>query len=230
VIRNLVRSPLTVLPAAAGATLVAAGAVVASPLVAFGGVVALLGTAGVAATRWLAGAEAMTEKAYRQLQAESARQRVRELDQLDTQLRRDRDPRTEMHLRRLRELHGLLKEQPNVPPEVRARCDELFQLGVSALRRTLDMVRKARQVRVVGVHRRLLAEREEVIQEVAEGVRALAAAVDEVSSLQGVRGDDEAGRLAAVREELSRSLDVARRVDDRLRAMEGDVDAAATRI
>ena len=221
VLRNLATSPLTLVPAAAGAALLGAGAVLLSPIAAFGGIVALAGTAGVAATRWLVGAETMTEKAYRQLQREAAAGREAELDRLDAQLRRDRDPRTELQLRRLRELHGLLREQEGVPPEVRARCDELFELGVSALRRTLEMVGRARGMKTVDAHRRLLAEREAVLAEVAAGVQALARAVEEVGRLSSARDDDEAARLADVREELGRSLDVARRVDERLREMEG---------
>ena len=224
VVRDLLTSPLTVLPAVAGVGLVGAAAVLFSPLLAFGGVAALAAGAGATATRWLLGAEAMTERAWDAHHAEQRKARERELDQLDSQLKRDRDVRTEQHLRRLRELHGLLVEQEGVPPEVRSRAEELVGHSVRALGRTLELLQRAKRLRTVEAHRRLLADREAVIGEVADNVRALGKALDEVRALR--RDEGSVGGMADVRAELGRSLDVARRVDARLREMEGVSDVA----
>ena len=216
---NLLTSPWTLLPAAAGAVLVGAGAVALSPVALLGGAATLAVGAGVVATRWVVGAEGLTERAYAELSDEQRAAAERALDDLDKALRRDRDQRTELHLRRLRELHGLLVEEPGVPPEVRARAEELVGHSVQALRRTLQMLGRARSLRTVEAHRRLLADREQVIAEVADNVAALARALDDVRAMRS--GDrDESKRLADVRQELGRSLEVARRVDERLKRME----------
>ncbi|MEM6313078.1 MAG: hypothetical protein AAF743_03280 [Planctomycetota bacterium] len=219
---NVLTSPWALVPAALGGTLLAAAVavpvgVVGSALAAFGGVATLAAGAGLTVTRWLTNADSYVEHAYEQLTKEAHADQEKWLDRLDKALRADRDQRTEGLLRRLRAVYATLREARGVPPEVRSKADELFDGCVQSLVKTLEMVNTARQLRTVNAHRRLLADREEVISEVANSVAALERALDDVRTSRG-----NAAELSKVRAELDATLDIARRVEERVAAMEDD--------
>ncbi|MEM8874402.1 MAG: hypothetical protein AAGD32_09090 [Planctomycetota bacterium] len=221
---NVLTSPWALVPAAIGGSLLAAAVAVpasigAGALLAFGGVATLATGAGLTVTRWLANADGYVEKSYEQLTKEAHAEQEKWLDRLDKALRADRDGRTEGLLRRLRAVYTTLRETRGVPHEVRAKADELFDGCVQSLVKTLEMVNTARQLRSVGAHRRLLADREEVIGEVAHSVAALERALDDVRTSRG----DAAG-LSKVRAELDATLDIARRVEERVAKMSDEID------
>ena len=215
---NVLTSPWALVPAALGGSLLAAAvALPAGALLAFGGVATLATGAGLTLTRWLTHGDGYVEKSYKQLTAEGHKEQERWLDRLDKSLRADRDPRTEGLLRRLRAVYATLRDTQGVPPEVRSKVDELFDGCVQSLVKTLEMVNTARQLRTVGAHRRLLADREEVIGEVAHSIAAIERALDDVRTSRG-----DARELSKVRSELDATLDIARRVEARVAQMTND--------
>ena len=222
VLLDLATSGWTLAPAVAGATLLVAAAAVAAPataaVTAFAGLATVLAAGGAAVTRWVYGGERIVERAMRrEADAEHAR-REAALDDLDLRLTADGDDRTQHALRRLRNLHGRLWDRDaEVPPpaEVVQQAQELFRFAVQALERTLSFQSTAGTLATRDARLAVSQSRERLVAEVEQSVEQLARTLDQ---LQLLSLEEESGRrLAAIRDELSASLDVARRVDERLR-------------
>ncbi len=227
VLLKLLSYPLALAPMMAGASvLVASWAAGLPPWATFGGGLAVLLGLGAYATRALFGIDDATRDAMTEIQREERAAWEARLDDLDARLLADRDDRTETLLRRLRKLAREVEENgPGGGVDRRTRVEiglqvgELFGGCVRALETSLDLWEKAQRVEDTAARAKLYDAREAEITEVAECVKVLERLVGAELPTMGTGARD--GSLARIREELHQSLDVARRVEERMKSLEG---------
>lgn len=222
---RLLGSPGTVLPFILGMTAMAATwALNWEPgLGVFAGLAGALVAAGTALTRLLLAGDHLAEKvvADHQLAEQKARQET--LDRLDRRLTvADEDPRPETALRDLRALVGAFEScagrnlgvhTGNVI-EILSRIGLLFDQCVESLEQTDELWNIARNLRIPAARRPILEQREKLILDVQASIKQLS---DTLVALQRLgAGDSTSDHLAQLRDELDRSLAVARAVEERI--------------
>ncbi|MCO6046450.1 hypothetical protein NG895_21335 [Aeoliella sp. ICT_H6.2] len=220
VLLDLFVSPWTVVPIVGGlsAFLLSWGmdGSTALNLVGLAGVLAGLG---IQASRLIFGIEELTEKAHGYLTEQERREQELRLDALAERLGQDDDPRSEECLRRLRKLYASLETLPptgSTATLFREKVDKLFRAAVRQLEKSLELWEKAN--RLPGqTGRPLLAERKNAIDEVVLTVNHLARTVEQFHAFQLQDSDDE---LAKLREELDRTIEVARKADEYIDAID----------
>ncbi|MGE0608388.1 MAG: hypothetical protein AB7O62_14930 [Pirellulales bacterium] len=231
VFADLLGHPATVLPAVAGMTALLASwaGVIDSPWWPFWGIAGLLAGAGIMASRWIFGSEKILHRAFDSLQEDALKDEKKLLDQLDRRLRQDNDPRPEEALRQLRQLYegfrGDRGWQDALPErstlEIGNKVEKLFKACIITLSRSQDLWETSQKMATANGRQSALAQREELVKEIRESVRQLARTIDGVQSLQvQLRQDDN---LAQIRQELDESLEVARRVEQRMQNLEAEL-------
>jgi hypothetical protein len=211
VLLDLVAAPVTVIPAALGASLLAVAWAVDQhgAALAFLGMSGILAALGTLATRWVFGAERMVERAMRSA---------------------DDDPRPETWLGELRSIYdGFVQDaawreglSELSAAEVAGKVENLFQGCIISLQRSADLMDTAGRMATRKGRRSVLEARERLLEEVRRSVAQVARSIDDVRSLR-LAGDEDK-RLARIREELDESLEVARRVEDRLHTLEEELE------
>ena len=184
-------------------------------LIGLGGI--LVG-AGIQASRLIFGLEDLTRKAHGYLTEKQKQERDGRLDRLATELRQDDDPRSEECLLRLRKLYATLEEETPTGNAIllREKVDKLFHAAIRQLERSFQLWEKAK--RLPGPTKRpLLEERKKAIDEVVLTVNHLTRTVEQYHAFQIKDSDDE---LAKLRDELDRTLEIARRADERIDAID----------
>jgi len=160
--------------------------------------------------------------------SDEAESRVRaaeaELDSLDRRLTRDSDQRPEKFLRDLRALRGRLVRQDffggkQVSPDMLSQVHELFGMSVNAIRRTADLYETSQSLATREARDQMMLRRETILAEVGRGVQQLAATLDRLQQIAFEDDGDEMHLLTRARTELDHSLEVARRVEERMREM-----------
>ncbi|MFH1098753.1 MAG: hypothetical protein V1723_02450 [Candidatus Uhrbacteria bacterium] len=230
---RLAVSPGTVLPFVGGVSaLIAAWTFDLSSIVSFGGIVAMLVGIGVLATRVSIHGATIARDLDAELRQQAEWSAEQTLDQLRRRLQADHDPRDEELLDALRDLVGVFRKEAHwvervnavSAQEIREKVEELFRMCVRKLEAEFSLSATAQTLRVAEAKNSLLAQRERLIGEVQESVKVLTTLIAGVYQL-GTRGnvDEETARI---REELQRSLEVARRVEEEL---EGSNPAALVR-
>lgn len=183
------------------------------------GLAGVLAGLGIQASRLIFGLEKITENAQSYLSTQEKQEREARLDKLASNLRQDDDPRTEECLRRLRRLYASFEEEQPTNQTVitiREKVDKLFHAAVLQLERSYELWVKAK--RLPGpTGRPLLAERKEAIDEVVRTVNHLTRTVEQYQAFQIKDSHEE---LAKLREELDTTIEIARRADDRIEAMD----------
>lgn len=222
---HLATSPATLVPLLVGGTAAGAGILFGAPLVVLAGVTAMLGGGGVCATRFLVGAKKVAERVVAKLEAEDRATRKDHLDALDHRLLEDNDPRTEDLLRDLRRmvdpLYGgvnttLFAGVPTVTGlEIKRKIEELFERCVILLDQTLVLWRNAQELKSPKAREPFIAQRERLIEEVGRSIERISATLAGLETM-GSRADDET-EVRRIRDDLERTLAVARRVDVRMR-------------
>ncbi len=230
VLLSLSTSPWTLVPFLAGVTLLS-GALAFSDRVgalAFGGLALVLGSLGVAFTRFVLGAEGLTERAAKQLKAEAERANAQRLDQLDQRLVQDQDARTEAALRDLRAFQQAFK-QPDLWTgrlnatssfDILSSVQDLFEGCVRALESSLRLWETAQRLRTAAAREPILARREELVQDVQHSIEQLSRILVGLQELGAQATDDT--DLARIRSDLDANLKIARRVEEKLRHWESD--------
>ena len=220
---DLVVSPWTLGPVVLGGTALAAGwAMGGDPTWLLAGVGGLLAGGGALATRWLTRLEAVTAGAWAKLIADEHADREADLDALDRALQRDGDPGSQKLLRALRLIRdGLERDEAEgklggAGGLLKDRADEVFAACVAQLRRSLELDETARTL-AGPARRELRADRQAVLEEVAETVRHLASTVTEARKAPAKRQEGDLGRLRA---ELDATMEVARRTERRLQDLD----------
>ncbi len=149
-----------------------------------------------------------------------------ELDQLHQRLGRDSDTRPERFLRDLRALRARLTQQSffggkHVSPDMMSKVEELFGMSVAAIRRSADLWESSQTLNTREARDSMLLRRETILAEVGQGVNKLASTLDRLQQI-ALEGDgNEVELLGKARDELDQSLEVARRVEERMREFSG---------
>lgn len=235
VLLELFASPWTLLPGVLGASSLLLGWALdggASWWV-LGGVAGLLTGIGAAATRWIFFADRIMRGAFDSLQQETFRKQEQALDDLDRRLEGDNDPRPEQSLRELRAMYrgfrddaawtGRLGERSAF--EIAGKVEKLFQACIMSLERSQDLWDAAARMKTEGARRSVLAGRERLLDEIRESVAQVAHTIDGVQSLAVGQAADQ--NLAQIRRELDESLEVARRVEERMQTLEAELGSTA---
>jgi hypothetical protein len=231
VLVDLLSHPLTFGPAVAGLStlLVAWGGELGLGWAAFLGFSGVLASAGSLVTQWLLRADDLTRRAYESLEADAAAEKEKQLDNLYHRLRQDKDPRDEKLLKQLREVYqrfrgdtnwvGRLSQQSAI--EITNKVEKLFSGCIMTLERSLDLAAAAGKMTTKDGRRTALDSRERLLEEVAQSIDQMAQTIDGVLAM-GLQ-EQSAAELARIRQELDESLNVARRVEERMQSIEQEL-------
>jgi hypothetical protein len=237
VLADLFTSPWTLVPSLLGVTGIVAAMAQGNGTggLAFLGVCALLTGVGSLVTRWIYKLNDISEKAWSELQSEEQQKRERKLDQLDRRLRRDGDPRTEQSLRDLRSIYREFGRDSKwsrristaAAVEIATKVERLFHGCLESLESGQELWESAARMRTAEHKESLLKRREGLVSEVARSVDQLAKTVDGVMTLALDVGDSDS--LGRIRQELDESLEVARRVEERMDSLGTELGDSLTR-
>lgn len=202
-------------------------------LPAFGGVCALVLSLGTAGYNIFYRAETLAKDTIHAIQTEQEEQVETRLRTLRSQLAADRDERDEEALDDLIALVEAFKDERSIVREldtvtatdILSGVDRLFQQCVSALEGSVRnrelIVKLSREA-----SEPLRAQREEVITQVQAGVRELGNILSGAQKLvaRARASDGSARAIASETDELRRSLELASRVEERMRGLGGARD------
>ena len=219
------RSPVSWLPTLGGVALIAIGG--GTGALAWFGLAGIAVGVGWAAWRLTVGRERLNAATLRQLRDESHNRQLAMIRQLQQQLRSDKDARTGEAIRKLREIYKRMYEGDLLPTsggpawqfDVRQRMADVYESSLASLRRTFELWQAAVEMDTEEMRNKILGSRDEAVREVVETIAQLGVAVDSVQakSLDKQLPDEE---LSMLRGQLDRSLEVARRVEERMNAIE----------
>ena len=221
VLWNLASSPVTLIPLLVGATLLLGlwTFSINSVLAAVVGVGALMVGCGTFFTRLFVGDERVAQKSIADLRREHEQERIDELDELDDQLTKDRDSRTQKMLRDLRSLVKTFKNNSyddnlNTSSllDITSGVEELFEEGVKMLHKSLEFYRTAKDFNDKSTREAILQRREEVLDDVEKSIDQLGKLLTDI---QGMDVQDYS-QQDRIRQELRDSFDVAKRVRERM--------------
>lgn len=230
VLLDLVNSTWVLLPVALGASLLLGAWAVegATNLLGFLGVSSLLAGVGVLATRWVTGHDKIARKVFEEMQTQAVQQEEQVLEDLHGRLEQDNDPRTGESLRMLRDLSRRIKAMKESgaghrpPVEIATKVEKLVQSCIMSLERSLTLWETAQGMMTDEARQSVLKRREQILEEVKISIDYLARTLDGVQALGLDQRQDR--KLASIRRELDESLDVARRVEERLQSLEADLE------
>lgn len=231
VLTDLVASPWTLIPGAGGLSLlmIAWGLDQGTGWLPFLGVASLLVSAGTLATRWLFQHDDIAREAFEDLQREAVGMQEKQLDQLEARLAADRDPRDENSLRYLRDLYGAFRAdtawterlEGRSVLEINGQVENLFRACIASFQRSLELRDTAMAMRTKEGQRSVFEAREKLLEEINQSIRQLAGTLDNVKAL--ALAQTPAHDLARLRQELTASLDVAKKVEERMQTLEAEL-------
>lgn len=237
-IQGLLASPWTLWPILGGITLLLGlwALSIRSGLAIFAGLAAILGGVGIFFSRLLLGSDKLAKKAIAEMQEEAQQKRERSLDDLERRLVADGDPRTEACLRDLRALAKAFESGRAWSDSMTARSvfdilagvEQLFKRCVLSLKKTLDLWHTARQMATEEASRPILEQRERMIDDVGQSIKQLGRILAGIQGLGASEGE-ETSELARIREELDRSLEVAKMVEKRMQSLDREIGLSQPR-
>ena len=203
-----------------------------SGLLTFAGLACILGSLGILASRLLMGNKSLDRKILETLEQEALEEREKALDKLDRELSEDGDTRTEKSLRDLRTLTKRFQEGKAWTSTLSSRStfdilsgvDRLFNRSVLSLEHTLKLWKTAQEITTPEARKPIVEKREVIIEEVGKSIEHLSKILAGVQSL-GKGADYDTSELAHIRKELDSSLEVARRVEERMQSLEQKLKA-----
>lgn len=229
---ELLSSPWTLWPFVGGVTALLGlwTFSIRSGLAVFAALVSILGSLGIFFTRLLLGSEARVKKAVEEMQQEAQKERERSLDELERRLAADGDPRTESSLRDLRALAKAFEKggawsaslNTRTVFDILAGVEQLFKRCVLSLKKTLELWYTAQNMATAEAREPILRQRERIIEDVGKSIRQLGGIL---AGIQNIGAEEDAGdrELARIREELDRSLEVARMVEKRMQSLDREI-------
>jgi hypothetical protein len=231
--RRIVLAPTVLVPVAAGVGLLG-GAIALGPIAAFAGVASCLLGVGMLGTRALTKVESLTEKTMEQMRREELRRRELLLDGLDAKLQTTGETRDEFLLRDLRVLIRQFEEARELRSrasasggslrqviDVESKSERLFESCVRSLERSYELWITARQLSTPAARTNATERREKLLREVEVSVQHLGTILEGLHSLQGAEEDTQ--EMARIRGELDRTLESAKRVEDRMRDLDAEL-------
>ncbi len=214
VLIDLFASKSVILPVVGGLTTLIVSWVTENPYIAFTGLGATLGGLGVFASKWVLGLEKITQQAYEEVIRKTKEQKNKILDDLEKRLKADRDPRPEKCLRELRELHLLLSQEEGIWAEtILEDFERLFNVCVEQIKKTDDLWRKSRKS--TGAAKKTYKKnRERLVKEIEETTLHLTKNIQQFKQ----QSDHQmtTSELSEAKQELERTIEVAKRVDQEL--------------
>lgn len=228
VIRRFFLHPATILPIVAGATLLMVGWALEVPKLLFAGFAsAILGTGGTLTTRLFLGVEKHAKDVMEEMQREIEEERKERLDELDSNLSRDRDKRTHVLLRDLRAITENFTTRREEWTEVLGssgkyfdvtnKIEKLFDASVKSLEETLVLRERIRKISSSTAKKPFRERRERLIEEVSGSVEKIGETINRLEMMEakgiGKHGKSEVEKLTS---DLDTSLAIAQRVEERL--------------
>lgn len=238
---ELLWRPAVLLPGTAGGLALLVGMIVpGGRRLLLPALIGLLFAGSMALVRWLVQHEEILDRASRAAEREAARDRERELDRLALRLKADKFSRGPRLLERLRSLREGLRESAewrgrvdrDTARDLDEKVERLFQGCIAGLERSLELNARARKLANADAGSPLLQAREKVLAEVEASVEGLRRIAEEVQAIALRRIEEEGEELSRARAELEQSLDLARRVEERVSSLDVELDpprAAASR-
>ena len=212
---DLFARPFILLPVVGGLTAVIFSWMVGSAVLAIAGVASVLAGLGIFATRAIFGLDKMAKKAQEQYLQQIEEEKNETLDELERRLKQDRDPRPEKCLRDLRALHELLTEAQKSNNtwvgQVKDDFDRLFEICVKQIEKTDQLWRASRKMRGM-TKKKFKQEREKIVEEIEKTTAHLATAIQHFQ-IVSTDGNNE---LAEARSELEQTIEISKRVGQRL--------------
>ena len=235
---RLFGSPITLLPALGG--IVAATSPLLFPIdwgiPLFLGVLGISTAVGSLAFRGTVRREAIAGQILADLEAEAVQQRRKQLNLLKTRLKSDDDTRDENVLEDLLGLVEAVREDDSwraginvvAAADILVGIDELFDTSVASLQRCVELRDMAQKLNTPEASAHLMAEREVLLGEIQQSVRALTALVTDLRVL-GSGGAKHADRFSSLRKNLDRSLEAARRSGNEVADLTSDSSTRSAR-
>ena len=224
---ELIWAPSVVLPIVAGASSwFLSWAVSGSVALNIAGLAGVLVGVGWLATRVIFLSDDVAAKVLRDEAARIKQAEEEKLDDLLVRLRSDRDYRTKDFLTLLRTCRNDFEEfakQPGIAiqsQEIVKQVRQLFWASTQQLEQSLQMHGLAE--RLSGDQRkRMLGQREQVLQDIQESIDHMQSAVKHYQELMNkeTRAD-----LSTLRDELDASIRIAKKTEERIREIEGEID------
>lgn len=230
VMADIVSSPLVLIPFMVGSmafvSLFALGlkgsAAVGAVLI---GLVGTLASAGTFLTKFILGRDDRIRKLVEASRSKAKRDKRKALDHFHHRLTVDGDERTETAMQDLRSLRQAFRQLDKIAPDlnrvmiedIQQRSEELFQQCVSSLEKTLQLWKTAESLASTTARKPILEQREKLVGDVVQTVEHMSRTL---ASVQGItsRSDGDA-RLQHLRGELDQSLEVAKKVEQRIDSM-----------
>ncbi len=227
VMADIVSSPLVLMPFMVGsmafASLFALGlkgsAAVGAVLI---GLVGTLASAGTFLTKFILGRDDRIRKLVEASRSKAKRDKRKALDHFHHRLTMDGDERTETAMQDLRSLRQAFRQLDKIAPDlnramiedIQQRSEELFQQCMSSLEKTLQLWKTADSLASEMARKPILEQREKLVGDVVQTVEHMSRTL---ASVQGItsRSDGDA-RLQRLRGELDQSLEVAKKVEQRI--------------
>lgn len=223
VLLDLFASPWSIIPIAGGLSAwMISWAVDGSTALNLGGLIGVLGGAGVMATRLIFGLEKITQDAFNYLTNQQHEDQENELDQLKWKLVGDDDPKTETYLTELRRLYGGFKqdvEEGKTKVGARPVLDQvhkLFHAAVKHLEHSYELWTRAKELSG-DARESILAERRRVIDEVRDTIEHLGKNLEHFHT---VRSRESESELSQLRKELDATMRVAQKAEQRVNALD----------
>ncbi len=226
VLWRLFSSPLNLIPAGVGGTLILAAwalALQSSGLWFFAGVCSILAGIGISLSRLILSSEKEGKHVLDKMQKEMMESRDASLDSLEEKLEMDGDIRTETCLRDLRTLISQFKEENDLlyskksrlgvysSMEISSKVEELFNNSVEFLRKTADLWSTASRLDSPVARAPLMKLREKLIIDVQKSIEQISKSLAEIQQINAGMlntGSD----LDKIRIELEEQINSARKI------------------
>ena len=227
VIADVVSSPMVIFPfmvgTAAFASLFALGlkgsAFLGAMLVGLSGV---LGSGGMFLTKMILGRDKRVKKIVEESREKAKKDKLKRLDHFHHRLTLDGDSRTEDSMQDLRSLRQAFSQLDKIAPdlnramidEIQKRAEELFQQCVRSLEKSLQLWKTADSLASELAQKPIMEQREKLVGEVVGTVEHMSRTL---AAVQGItKKSDGDARLQTLRGELDQSLEVAKKVEQRV--------------
>jgi hypothetical protein len=222
----------TIVPALFGVTILLGSLFfgIKSAVAVFMALTSMLWAGGMFLTRLILGSKKIEQTAIEEMQKEVRESREAALDDLERRLTGDGDPRTERLLKDLRVLMEVFRQGRSWSTQMNARSsidilmkvDDLFKGCERSLEKSLELWNTAQRVSTESARKPILERREAMIEDIGMSLEHLSQVLTEIQGY-GSTGEDKESELARIRKEMDQCLEVADRVEERMRRWEGEV-------
>lgn len=232
VLLDLINAPTVLIPPALGVTMTLATWAVGQ-FVAMGtfiGITGIILGAGAFFTRLFTRQDEVARDVFQRMQSETLASRDARFDELAKQLDKDKDPRTNDAVEKLRiiqhTLDGIRQDIVTASAvdstELLASCTDLIQYCLDSLGRSFKLWQMSQTMMTRQARQDMIAKREKLLEEINQSIIQIAHALDGIRTL-GIE-DNPGQKLAAIRRQLNGNLELARKVDERMQSLEREIE------